>query len=111
MEDLAVDVTRKIKKAYCPPEIVEKNPIMDYAKHIVLGYYGKITINLESGPLEYTDYASLEADYLAAKIHPTQLKPAVSDAINLILEPVRLHFESGEPKALLDKVKKFKVTK
>lgn len=43
--DTAEDVKRKIKKAYCPPEIVEKNPIMDYAKHIIFGYYGTITVN------------------------------------------------------------------
>jgi tyrosyl-tRNA synthetase len=46
MEDAADDVKRKIKKAYCPPEVVEANPIMDYAKNIVLGYFGKITINI-----------------------------------------------------------------
>ncbi len=45
MEDTAEDVKRKIKKAYCPPEVSEKNPIMDYANHIVLGYYGKISVN------------------------------------------------------------------
>ncbi len=45
MEDSAEDVKRKIKKAYCPPEVVEKNPIMDYAQNIVMGYYGTITIN------------------------------------------------------------------
>ena len=84
---------------------------MDYAKHIVLGYYGKIVISLSDGPKEYTDYTSLEADYMAGKIHPSELKPAVTDAINLILEPVRKHFESGEPKLLLEKIKKFKVTR
>jgi tyrosyl-tRNA synthetase len=47
MEDTAADVKRKIKKAYCPPQVVEKNPIMDYAKHIIFGYYGKMTISIE----------------------------------------------------------------
>jgi tyrosyl-tRNA synthetase len=46
MEDAAEDVSRKIKKAYCPPEIVEKNPIMDYAKYIIFGYYGQMTVKL-----------------------------------------------------------------
>lgn len=44
MEDTEDDVKRKIKKAYCPPEIVEGNPIMDYANNIIIGYYGSITI-------------------------------------------------------------------
>ena len=59
----------------------------------------------------YTDVATLEADYLAGKIHPGDLKNAVSESINRIIEPVRLHFASGAPKALLEKIKKFKVTK
>jgi hypothetical protein len=41
-------VKRKIKKAYCPPEVVEKNPIMDYAKHIIFGYYGKMSVNSQT---------------------------------------------------------------
>lgn len=45
MEDTAEDVKRKIKKAYCPPGIVEKNPIMDYAKHVIFGYYGLLTVS------------------------------------------------------------------
>lgn len=48
MEDTADDVKRKIKKAYCPPEIVEKNPIIDYAKFIVIGYYNEIAIKNQS---------------------------------------------------------------
>ena len=42
-----VEVNTKIKKAYCPPEIVEKNPIIDYVRYIILPYYSKITINLK----------------------------------------------------------------
>jgi tyrosyl-tRNA synthetase len=44
MEDSAEDVKRKIKKAFCPPEVVEKNPIMDYTKHIIFGYYHKMSV-------------------------------------------------------------------
>jgi len=61
--------------------------------------------------VEYATYEQLEADYLSGKIHPGDLKPAVADALNKILEPVRQHFASGEPKALLEKIKKFKVTR
>ena len=43
--DSAEDVKRKIKKAFCPPEVVEKNPIMDYAQNIIFGYYGTLTVN------------------------------------------------------------------
>lgn len=62
-------------------------------------------------PSEYLTYEALEADYASGRLYPNDLKPAVSDALNRILEPVRNHFASGEPKALLDKIKKFKITK
>lgn len=150
MEDSADDVKRKvvqlmkafmadltnsvmqIKKAFCPPEVVAGNPIIDYAKAIVIGYYGSITIKI--GEVRYffklysvlifvsnmiwckeshvySDPAALEADYASGKIHPGDLKPAVTDAINAIIEPVRQHFAQGEPKKLLEKIKKFKVTR
>ena len=53
----------------------------------------------------------LEADYISGKIHPGDLKAAVTLAINRIIDPVREHFSKGEPKVLLDKIKKFKITK
>ena len=46
--DTVEDVKRKIKKAFCPPEVVEKNPIMDYAKNIIFGYYGKMAVNSQT---------------------------------------------------------------
>ena len=59
----------------------------------------------------YSTPDALEADFISGKIHPSDLKPAVTEAINRILEPVRVHFASGEPKKLLEKIKKFKVTR
>jgi len=111
MEDTAEDVKRKIKKAYCPPEVVEKNPILDYSQHIILGYYGTMTVTTSTGPKEYTQYDELSTDYSSGHIHPGDLKTAVTEALNRILEPVRSHFASGEPKILLEKIKKFKVTR
>lgn len=46
MEDSADDLRIKIKKAYCPPNVIENNPILDYVKHIILGYYKKFEIVL-----------------------------------------------------------------
>jgi tyrosyl-tRNA synthetase len=59
----------------------------------------------------YTVYDDFEKDYSSGRIHPSVLKPVVAEAINKIIEPVRVHFASGEPKVLLDKIKKFKVTR
>jgi len=111
MEDTKADVERKIKKAYCPPEITENNPIIDYTEHIIFAYYGKLTMDVDGVSITYTEYETLEADYKSGKIHPKDMKTAVAAGINQILEPVRKHFESGEPKEMLEKIKKFKITK
>jgi tyrosyl-tRNA synthetase len=119
MEDSEADVKNKIKKAFCPPEIIEGNPILDYCRNIVIAYLGELTVHISNsndGPSEkesvtYTCADELYKDYASGRVHPSDLKPAVTEAINRIIQPVRDHFASGEPKALLEKVKKFKVTR
>ena len=62
--------------------------------------------------VEYTDSFLLEEDFQNEIIHPVDLKNAVAEGINQILAPVREHFKTDpEAKALLDKVKAYKVTK
>lgn len=113
MEDSEADLGRKIKKAYCPPEVVEGNPILDYCEHIIFGYFGQMEITyVQTGVVQlYTDYKVLEEDFRSGKLHPSDLKPSVTAALNKILQPVRDHFSSGEPQKLLAQVKNFKITK
>lgn len=107
MEDTVEDVNRKVKKAFCPPEVIVGNPIMDYIKHIILGYYGQIEIK---GRV-YEQWEDIERDYLSGELHPSDVKPALTASLNRILEPVRQHFAGGEPAKLLAKVKSFKITR
>lgn len=107
MEDSKEDLARKIKKAYCPPTVIEANPIIDYTKHIIFGFFGKITIKYKDSEHCYENYYTFEEDYKNGIIHPGDLKPAMIDALNIILQPVRDHFSSGEPEKLLNLVKKY----
>lgn len=38
------EVNVKIKKAYCPPEIVEGNPCVEYVRYIILPWFGEFTV-------------------------------------------------------------------
>jgi tyrosyl-tRNA synthetase len=113
MEDTAKDVERKIKKGFCPEGIVEKNPIMDYARYIVMPAFDDdwtITIRTDTGSIQktYRSYESLEKDYISGEMHPNDLKQAVSNAINKLLQPVREHF-TNDPFArnLLETIKRW----
>jgi len=35
MDDNVSEVKRKITKAFCEPKNIEKNPLLDWAKHII----------------------------------------------------------------------------
>ena len=115
MEDTPDDVRRKIKKAYGPPGIIEKNPILDYTKHLVFGKFDEFTIERSAdngGNITYKSFKELEEDYAAQKLHPNDLKPALAKAINEMIEPVRQHFKNDKnAKKLLGQVKKFRVTR
>jgi tyrosyl-tRNA synthetase len=44
MEDEEKDVIDKINLAYCPPNIVEGNPCLEYTKYIIFGAMKELTI-------------------------------------------------------------------
>ncbi|KAM0007818.1 putative tyrosine--tRNA ligase [Helianthus debilis subsp. tardiflorus] len=60
----------------------------------------------------FTTFEELVSDHEKGDLHPADLKPALLKALNRILQPVRDHFKNDEnAKALLKRVKGFKVTK
>ncbi|GAM24761.1 hypothetical protein SAMD00019534_079360 [Acytostelium subglobosum LB1] len=115
MEDTEQEVSTKIKKGFCPPGVIEKNPIMDYLKHIIFQKFETFTVlrpDDKGGNKTYTSYAECEADFASNALHPSDLKPAVALAINKILQPVRDHFTNNKEAALLLKtIKGYNVTR
>lgn len=115
MEDTEADVNAKIKKAFCPPGIIEGNPIFDYIKHIVFGKFQSMEVLRTAengGDVIYTSYEEIEKDFVEGRLHPKDVKTALAKIINELLQPVRDHF-ANDPvaKALLAKVKGFKTTR
>jgi tyrosyl-tRNA synthetase len=121
MEDSEADVNAKIKKAFCPIGVVEKNPVMDYFKHIVFES-DLVKLNPEGlliertpengGNVNYKDYATFEADYVKELLHPKDVKAVLAKTLNKLIQPVRDHFENNpEAKAILQKVRSFSVTR
>eukprot|EP00879_Flechtneria_rotunda_P008797 GHRR01009213.1.p1 GENE.GHRR01009213.1~~GHRR01009213.1.p1 ORF type:complete len:403 (+),score=135.44 GHRR01009213.1:98-1306(+) len=115
MEDSEADVNLKIKKAFCPPQVVEGNPCIEYIAHIVFPWFNKFEVTRaeqNGGNMTYIDIWQLKADYTSGELHPADLKPALSKALNLILEPVRQHFiNNKEAAALLKQVRSYKITR
>eukprot|EP00238_Polyblepharides_amylifera_P005708 CAMPEP_0196589538 /NCGR_PEP_ID=MMETSP1081-20130531/63850_1 /TAXON_ID=36882 /ORGANISM="Pyramimonas amylifera, Strain CCMP720" /LENGTH=411 /DNA_ID=CAMNT_0041912375 /DNA_START=82 /DNA_END=1317 /DNA_ORIENTATION=+ len=115
MEDSESDVSTKLKKAYCPPGVVEGNPCLEYIKYVVLPWKDSFEVTRKEdngGNKVYTVYEELESDYVSGALHPGDLKPALTKALNQMLQPVRDHFKNNaDAKKLLDTIRKYKVTK
>ncbi|KAI5679390.1 hypothetical protein M9H77_10340 [Catharanthus roseus] len=115
MEDEEADVNVKIKKAYCPPNVIKDNPCLEYIKYIVLPWMKEFKVERSAengGEKTYNNFEDLAAEYENGLLHPADLKPALSKALNQILKPVRDHFkEDAHAKDLLKRVKGFKVTR
>ncbi len=89
--DSEEEIISKINKAYCPEGDVE-NAIMKLMKYVimVLKEDNKEIFLVKrreefGGNVEYKSYAELEADFIAKKLHPQDLKEALADELVKIL--------------------------
>ncbi|KAF1880880.1 hypothetical protein Lal_00011940 [Lupinus albus] len=115
MEDEEAEVNLKIKKAFCPPKVVGKNPCLEYVKYLILPWFNEFKVErgaANGGDKTFKNFEELAADYESGELHPADLKSALSKSLNKILEPVRVHFKTDkDAKELLKRVKAYRVTK
>jgi len=99
MEDSESEVNSKIKKAFCPPAVLEKNPIFEYIKWIIFQSFGEFVVERSpenGGTKVYKLYDECAADYTSGTLHPGDVKAAVAKALNRLIQPVRDHFANNE---------------
>jgi tyrosyl-tRNA synthetase len=95
IHDSPADIDRKIKKAFCPPE-VEGNPLLAICKNILFQKYPTFEIDRPEkfgGKLVFNSYEELEQTYTAQKLHPMDLKNGAAKALSDYLAPSREYFE------------------
>ncbi|HPP44391.1 MAG TPA: tyrosine--tRNA ligase [Methanomassiliicoccaceae archaeon] len=95
IHDSPADIERKIKKAFCPPE-VEGNPVLALANLILFPRLQQLIIDRPEkfgGRLVFNSYEELESTYLAGGLHPMDLKNGVARALSDVLAPSRKYFE------------------
>lgn len=101
IHDSSEIIERKIKKAFCPPDDVSYNPILDWIVWLLLPIFQEIKIKTNEGEKNYHHKQDLIFDYQKGKIHPLDLKESVLVYLNKLLDPVRKHFSSGKAKIYL----------
>jgi len=115
MNDSSEDIKRKMNKAFCPEGVVEDNPVLEYARYLVFEKFDNFVIERPEkwgGNMEFSSYDDLEKAFVAKEVHPMDLKAGVAKYVDMMIQPVREHFEKDQKaKELFEKVKSFQVTK
>jgi len=114
IHDTKEQIAEKLKKAYCPPKISEKNPILEMIRYIIFRYQDTFEIARSEkygGNLEFDSFAKLEHAYTEGEIHPMDLKNSLVDPMDKIIKPIRDHFEKPANKKLLDIYKSTEITR
>jgi len=96
VHDSEQSIKKKIGNAYCPEASIQDNPVMQICKYIIFVVEGKLKIERQAkfgGNVEFKSYQEFEKAYLAKKIHPLDLKNAVSAALIRILKKPREYFQ------------------
>ena len=100
MDDSEQEIKRKIKKAFCEPQNIIKNPLLDWAKHIVFPLVGHMCIpeNLKwnEPELKFNSFDSLSLAFAEGKVQPKGLKDSMIVHINQLLQPIRDHFTNNK---------------
>jgi tyrosyl-tRNA synthetase len=97
--DSEKDIKSTIKKAYCPAGELELNPITSTMRYIIFPRYEKIVIKRSEkfgGDLEFATIDEFEKQYSDNKLHPMDVKQAVSDYLIELLKPAREYFEKHD---------------
>ena len=92
-------IKSRINKAFCTPEETEHNPILQIARYHIFPYAGKLEIKRPEkfgGNATFSSYEEIESAFTSQKLHPADLKAAVSDSLIEILAPVREYFEKNK---------------
>ena len=114
VHDSPKEIQKKIAGAYCPMKETKDNPVLDYCKHIIFRAQKEFNISRPKkfgGSLSFFSYEELEASYRQGKLHPQDLKNATATALDILVKPIRTHFEKPGPKKLLDFVNKQQITR
>ena len=115
VHDTEEEIRKKVMAAYCPPKVVEGNPLLDYAKHIVFRGFEVITVERKlkfGGDIDFTRYDELEKTYVAGDLHPLDLKNTMVTYLDKMVDPVRTHFEKKKSaREMFDRVKNYQITR
>jgi tyrosyl-tRNA synthetase len=110
------EIRRKLLNAYCPPKMIDYNPVLEFNRHLLFSEAG-FALRIDrppkyGGTSHVKTYRELVKGYLRGDIHPLDLKNATATALSVKLAPVRQYFaEHSEAMELYEKMRTLTVSR
>jgi tyrosyl-tRNA synthetase len=100
IHDSPEEIRAKIRRAFCPPQEVTFNPVLDWARRLLFNEQGR-DLRIErtpenGGPVRFDTWEELAEAYRSGALHPLDLKNGVAEALIELLEPARRIFADAE---------------
>ncbi len=92
IHDTDDEIKSKINKAWCEEGNIENNPLLEISKQIIFHEYNEMNVERPEkfgGNVSYSKYSQLESDFANKKLHPTDLKQAVSNLLIPLVSKIR----------------------
>ncbi len=105
VHDSPDDIAAKVRRAFCPPQSLDFNPVLDWIDKILFRIGGgplRVERSLENGgAVTFDSYDDVATAYVAGSLHPMDAKAALTRGLVDLLAPAREHFAQPEVRAML----------
>ena len=105
VHDSPDQIRDKLRRAFCPPDAVDFNPVLDWVDQIVFriagGPWHIDRTPPNGGPVSFDTYDEVATAYANGRLHPMDAKQALAARLIDLLEPARAHFAQPEQAAML----------
>ncbi|HYA69787.1 MAG TPA: tyrosine--tRNA ligase [Thermoplasmata archaeon] len=85
----------RLQQAFCPAKAVDGNPVVEIARFIVFPWEGRLRVDRPAkygGPVEFASEPEFVTSWANGQLHPQDLKAAIADVLDRLLEPARRYF-------------------
>ena len=107
VHDTEDDIRTKVRKAFCPPDSVQFNPMLDWVRKLIFPRDGEFRVARKpehGGDLRFTSPDEVDEAFISGKLHAADLKNGVAGWLVDTLAPARRAFEEPDKRALLDEL-------
>lgn len=96
VHDTKQQILSKVNSAFCPPKVLEGNVLIEYSRYIIFRKTKSLKVERPEkygGNVEFSSHEQLERSFRDGTLHPADLKRGVAESLDMIIAPIREHFE------------------